>query len=185
MEAVSIWKGALRFKAGRNGYKPEYFVIHVMAGTLKGTAAWFNDKRCMASAHSGVGNNGEVHDYVHSADTAFHAGVSNTKGATFKHFKYTPSGVLINPNYYTLGLEHEGTGEVEISEAAYKASAGKIKFWSIKFGIPITRDRFVKHSEIYPGHNCPNKAVDLDKLCELAKITAPLYPESKIPPTII
>ena len=182
----SIWKGALHFTPGRFGFQPEYFVIHVTDGdTIAGTDSWFLDPRSAASAHSGIGENGEVHDYVHSSDSAWHCGVLNTKGATFKGFKYTADGKLISPNFYTLGLEHAGHPSKEISDKMYAASARKIKFWSEKFGIPITRGRFVRHSEIYPLHNCPNKAVDLDKLCALAINAAPIYPEGQQPATII
>ena len=177
--ANSIWKGALHFTQGRAGMQPKYFVIHVMDGTLLGTDAWFNDPQCQASAHSGIGANGEVHDYVHSADSAWHCGVQNTIGATFDRFEKTSDGRLISPNYYTLGLEHEGHPNIEISEAAYAASASKIKFWSLKFNIPIIRKNFIRHSEIYAGHNCPNLAVNLDKLCALAQSAEPIYPESK------
>lgn len=186
----SIWKGALRFNTGRvdvlgNTHLPEFFVIHVTDGdTIAGVDTWFNQPACQASAHSAIGENGEVHDYVHSGDTAWHAGISTTKGAKWDKFKYYNNGVFISPNLYTLGLEHVGRPNKEISEVQYAASAQKIKFWSEKFGIPITRDRFVAHSDIYPLHCCPNLAVNIDKLCALAQNAIAIYPEGYQPPPI-
>ncbi len=175
----SKWKGAIYFTSGRAGMNPEYFVIHVMDGTLQGTDQWFNNAQSHASAHSGIGSNGEVHDYVHSTDSAWHAGASTNQGAKWKGFKFAPNGKLINPNLYTLGIEHEGRPNKEITEAAYLASAGKIKYWALRYNIPLTRDRFVAHSDIYPGHNCPNMAVNIDKLFKLVLTAAPIYPETK------
>lgn len=172
----SKWIGSPNFSKGRQGYSPEYIVIHIMDGTLVGTDAWFNNKQSGVSAHSGIGSNGEVHDYIHSVDKAWHAGVFNTNGATFTGFKYA-NGKLVDPNLYTLGLEHEGKPDKEITEECYKASAGKIKYWAQRFNIPIDAEHIVSHKSIYPGHNCPNKGVNILKLIEMAKVADPITPE--------
>lgn len=171
----SKWIGSPNFSKGRYNYVPEYIVIHIMAGTLVGTDAWFNNTKSGVSAHSGIGSKGEVHDYVHSTDKAWHAGVFNTRGASFDGFKFN-SGKLVDPNLYTLGLEHEGQNDVEITEACYLASARKIKYWSERFNIPIDAEHIISHSSIYPGHSCPNKGVNIPKLIELAKVADPIYP---------
>lgn len=171
----SIWVGSPNFRIGRGGHKPEFIVIHIMAGTMAGTDAWFNNPNSGVSAHSGVSRMGEVHDYVHSTDRAWHAGVMNTKGATFKDFKYE-GGRLVDVNAYTLGLEHEGTADVEIPLTCYLASARKIKYWSQRYGIPIDERHIVSHKSIYPGHGCPGKAIDIPKLIKYAIEAEPLLP---------
>ncbi len=40
-----VWKGSPNFWSGRQGHKPEGIVIHIMAGTLIGTDAWFNNTK--------------------------------------------------------------------------------------------------------------------------------------------
>lgn len=171
----SKWIGSPNFTKGRYTYKPEYIVIHIMEGTLNGTDSWFNNPSSHVSAHSGVGSNGEVHDYVHSVDTAWHCGTTSIGKATFKGFKQI-NGKLVNTNLYCLGLEHEGTHDKEITEECYLASARKIKFWGNRFNIPIDAEHIVTHSSIYPGHNCPASSINLNKLIEYAIKADPIEP---------
>lgn len=171
----SLWIGSCNFSKGRFAYKPEYIVIHIMQGTLVGTDAWFNNPQSGVSAHSGIGSNGDVHDYVHSTDKAWHTGVFNTNGATFDGFKYH-DGKLVDPNLFTLGLEHEGLNNKEITEECYLASARKIKYWSERYGIPIDEEHIVTHKSIYPGHDCPAKSIDIKKLVGLAKSATAIQP---------
>lgn len=166
---IEVQIGAKHFTPGRAGMKPEYIVIHIMEGTLTGTDAWFNDDRCQASAHVGIGTNGEVHRYVKDEDSAWGCGVYNTIGATFKGFKLTEDGKLISPNYYTLNLEHEGTHDIVISDTAMRTSAKQIVEWANKYNIPIDADHIVSHKSIYPGHDCPDKAIDINQLIARAK----------------
>jgi N-acetyl-anhydromuramyl-L-alanine amidase AmpD len=172
----SIWIGSTNFSKGRYIYKPEYIVIHIMQGSLIGTDSWFNNPSSHVSAHSGVGSNGDVHDYVHSTDTAWHCGVFNTNGATFPNFKYTAEGKLVSPNLYTLGIEHEGTNDKEITEACYLASARKIKYWSERYNIPIDEEHLVTHQSIYPGHICPHNGVNIPKLIQFALQAVAIQP---------
>lgn len=160
------WIASPNFTKGRGGYKPEIIVIHIMAGTLDGTNNWFSQPASQVSAHFGIGKQGEVVNYVDTTNSAWHCGVVKSPSIPLKK---TIWGGFVNPNYYSVGIEHEGTDSVEITEAEYLASAKVIKYISDKWGIPIDRKHIVKHSEIYVGHNCPNKAINLDKLIEIAK----------------
>ena len=38
------WIGSPNKDKGREGYRPEAIVIHIMEGTLKGTDAWFSNE---------------------------------------------------------------------------------------------------------------------------------------------
>lgn len=175
MSQKSTWMGSPNFTPDRQGYSPEYIIIHIEDGTFLGSRAWFQNPHSGVSAHSAISNKGDIDDYVHSSDTAWHCGILNTNGATFKHFKYV-NGKLVNVNLYTLGLEHEGHPDIEISEAAYHASAGKIKYWVQRFNIPIDEDHIVTHKSIYPGHNCPSFAINIPKLIAMAKEAIAIEP---------
>src|SRR5262249_852030 len=90
------------FRSGRPpGMRPEAIVVHISTGTLASADDWFNDPQAKVSAHYIVGKSGVIHQYVEENDTAFHAGTV-----------VQPSWRLIkpkvNPNYYTIGIEHEG-----------------------------------------------------------------------------
>lgn len=45
------WIGSPNKDKGREGYRPEAIVIHIMEGTLKGTDAWFSNEESGVSAH--------------------------------------------------------------------------------------------------------------------------------------
>lgn len=144
-----IQKPSPHFFPNRKGYKPEAIVIHIMAGTLVGTDAWFKNPASQVSAHYGVGKTGEVHQYVKEEHGAWHAG--RVDKPTWKLIK---AGV--NPNYYTIGIEHEGQPGDIWTEAMIKSTAQLIKEIAQRWNIPIDRDHVIGHYNIYSVKaNCP------------------------------
>lgn len=153
------------FTSGRKGYTPITIVIHIMEGSLLGTDSWFKSTTSQVSAHYGIGTSGEVHQYVKETDTAWHAGrVSSPSWRLIK----TSGGAFINPNYYTIGIEHEGSTDTEWSDAMYNASSEMVKSISSRWNIPLDRDHVIGHHEIYAVKTCPGHKVDLNKLIALA-----------------
>lgn len=154
-----IWKGSPNFWSGRQGYKPEGIVVHIMAGTLIGTDAWFNNPKSQVSAHYGIGKKGEIHQYVKEEDSAWQAGtVSNPSALLIK-----PN---INPNLYTIGIEHEGSESDEWMEEMKNASATLIRDVCVRWNIPIDRNHIIGHYQITSKKpNCPaiNKSI-IDEL---------------------
>ncbi|NJL16247.1 MAG: N-acetylmuramoyl-L-alanine amidase [Nitrospira sp.] len=110
------WIGSPNKDKGREGFRPEAIVIHIMEGTLKGTDAWFRNEESGVSAHYGIGKTGEIHQYVGESDTAWHAG--RMVAPTWQLLK--PD---INPNWYTIGIEHEGRADTPWPDAMYETSA--------------------------------------------------------------
>jgi len=149
------WIGAAKtnFKPGRQIYKPKAIVIHIMGGSLAGTDTWFNNPAAMVSAHYGIGKNGEIHQYVKEEDTAFHTGKLNNP---------TWTGLIkgVNPNLYTLGIEHEGQPSVLWTSAMEDASTKLVYDLCKKYDIPIDADHIIRHHEIYDLHNCPGPCWD-------------------------
>jgi len=74
------------FTAGRQGAKIDSIVVHWMDGTLAATDAEFTHGSRRVSAHYGI-EDGMVHQYVHDADTAWHAGDwgENTRSIGIEH----------------------------------------------------------------------------------------------------
>jgi N-acetyl-anhydromuramyl-L-alanine amidase AmpD len=158
-----IWKGSPNFWAGRKDYKPEIVVIHIMDGTLSGTDSWFANPASQVSAHFGIGRNGEIHQYVKEEDTAWHAGRVDSPSAKF----VKPN---INPNLYTIGIEHEGGSKDIWTDAMKKASSLLIREICQRWQIPIDRDHIIGHYQIYSKKpDCPShdKKI-LDELVALA-----------------
>ena len=159
------WKGSPNFWDNRKNYKPEAIVIHIMDGTLGGTDSWFASPQSQVSSHYGIGQTGEIHQYVKEECAAWHAGSVNS-----------PSWNLlkpnINPNYYTIGIEHEGKPDTVWPDAMKKSSAALIRDICQRWNIPIDRDHIIGHYQIdgVRKPNCPayNKAI-IDELISLAK----------------
>lgn len=159
------------FVKGRLGYKPELVVIHIMAGTLAGTDEWFLNPVSKVSSHYGVGRAGEVHQYVQEADVAWHAGRVDHPSFSL----YKPG---INPNLYTVGIEHEGDQNSVWTDAQKKASAALIKDVCTRWNIPIDRNHIIGHYQVYSlKPSCPatNKVI-IDQLIALAKGAAAPVP---------
>jgi N-acetylmuramoyl-L-alanine amidase len=155
------------FYAGRKAYKPEAIIIHIMQGTLYGTDSWFQSPISKSSAHYGIGKMGEVHQYVHEKDTAYHS--CRVNAPTWGLIKKTESGLFINPDFYTIGIEHEGDINSYWTDEMYITSSNLISDISLRWGIPIDRKHVIGHYEIYSLKNCPGNVVDIDELICLAQ----------------
>lgn len=155
------------FRPGRLApHRPEAIVIHIMAGSLAGTDSWFSDPISGVSAHYGIGKNGQVHQYVREEDTAFHAGTVDRPSWT--GLKRTAAGVIVNPNYYTIGIEHEGKGNEVWTDAMTNASAELVAAIAARWGIPVDRAHVIKHHEIRHAKTCPGDTAPMDRLVTLA-----------------
>ena len=153
------WVGCApeNFRKGRpRGHVPRGIVIHIMEGSLTGTDAWFRNPKAVVSAHYGVGKNGEMHQYVEEADTAFHAG--NAVNPKAQLVTQRPG---VNPNYYTIGIEHEGFADDEWTEPMYAASSALIRGISDRWQIPLDQNHVLPHREIRATKTCPGFKVDI------------------------
>ncbi len=139
-----IQKPTTNYWAGRKGYGPIAFVIHIMQGSLAGTDAWFANSASQVSSHFGIGKRGEVHQYVKIEDSAWHAGV--VKNPTWKLLKKTLLGTPINPNFYTIGIENEGMAGDPWTEEQMVSICEIIK--QFRGDVIISRDSIVSHHEI-------------------------------------
>ncbi len=170
-----IQKKSPNFWSGRKGYKPEAVVIHIMDGTLIGTDSWFANTTSQVSAHYGIGKSGEVHQYVNEQDSAWHAG--RVDAPVWKLIK--PN---INPNLYTVGIEHEGKPDDVWPDVMKQASATLIREICERWQIPIDRNHVIGHFEIFSKKpNCPatNKGI-LDELAAIASQQTPQTPNPSV-----
>lgn len=169
------WKPSPNFRKGRKGAKPEAIVLHISTGSI-GSAEpedesgpvpasldnTFQNPSSGVSAHYGVAKIGAIHQYVKEADEAFHAGiVENPNWSLLK-----PD---MNPNLYTIGIEHEGKHTDIWPEAQRAASAALVKNIAARYGIPLDRDHVIGHYQISGTRreNCP--AVDKSIIDEIIR----------------
>lgn len=143
------------YQAGRNGAKPKMIVVHLMAGTMEGTAAWFGNPAAGVSAHYGVSASGEVHQYVGEADTAWHAGDAQV-------------------NRWSIGIEHAGdhpaSGDWKPSRLQFEASARLAAVICRHHGIEPSEVTIVPHSAINERKpRCPGPGFDLAAYISLVR----------------
>jgi N-acetylmuramoyl-L-alanine amidase len=155
MTLLIEWIGSPNKESGRRGFRPEAIVVHIMDGTLVGTDTWFANPGSKVSAHYGVGTNGQIHQYVAESDTAWHAG--RRSQPTWRLIKPDP-----NPNFYTIGIEHEGRADTPWSDAMLASGTQLAAEICNRWSIPVDRDHLIGHREIYGRKTCPGSWVDLD-----------------------
>ena len=83
------WIGSPNHYDGRNGYAVTHITLHIMVGYLGGTDSTFANADSQASAHSGIGADGAIHQYVSETD------------GSYSDANYTS-------NNSTISIEHEG-----------------------------------------------------------------------------
>ncbi len=171
-----INKPSPNFYTGRRGHKPEAIVIHIMQGTLYGTDSWFQSTLSKASAHYGIGKMGQIHQYVNEKDAACHAGRVNSP--TWSLIKQNENGLYVSPDYYTIGIEHEGDFNTDWSDEMYQASSCLIKAISHRWDIPVDRKHLIGYHEIYSLKKCLGTAVDINKLIAMANDNVELINQS-------
>jgi N-acetyl-anhydromuramyl-L-alanine amidase AmpD len=160
-EIRKVGCAASNFRQGRPvGQTPRAIVLHRSGGSLAEVRARFADPTSALSAHYGVGRDGTIEEYVAESDTAFHAGVvldPTWAGLTPK----------VNPNFYTIGIEHEAGPDWP--EAQRAASAGLIAEIAGRWSIPIIIDNVVAHSAIRASVSCPGLDCPIAAIVDLAQ----------------
>ena len=173
------WRGCAEsnFRRGRAAnLRPEAIVIHISDGSLASADAWFHDPAARVSAHYIVAKCGAIHQYVKEEDTAYHAGVIDHAA-----WKLLRPGV--NPNSYTIGIEHEGKPEDAWPEEQYQASAELVADIARRWSIPLDADHIVLHREIQANKSCPGFVFSRAALLE--RIAALPGPQGELPPAPI
>ena len=147
------------------GMRPEAIVLHRSGGTADQIRARFLDATSAISAHYVVTIAGSVEQYVTEQDTAFHAGV--VINPTWKLLK-----PKVNPNFYTIGIELEGSAGEAILEDQADACAELIAEIAARQNIVIDDAHVVLHSEIRASRNCPGTGLIRSDLVERALLVS-------------
>jgi N-acetylmuramoyl-L-alanine amidase len=155
------------FMVGRPpNFEVEALVIHLIDGPQKSADATFLNPNLekRVSAHYSISQKGVIHQYVDEADTAFHCGI--IEKPTWPGLRRGPDGKAINPNFYTIGIEHEGRPDDPWSEAMYQASVDLILDITTRHPklLPLTRRNVIRHREIRADKSCPGRQADLSRL---------------------
>ncbi|MFG2650972.1 N-acetylmuramoyl-L-alanine amidase [Streptomyces sp. NPDC048436] len=123
-------------------------VVHIMAGTLPGTDAWFRNSRARASSHFGTGKGGALYQWVDTSDRAWAQAAGN-------------------PSW--LSVENEGKGGDILTDDQLDRNA-QVLAWAHKtYGVPLrvatsTSDRGLAYHGLggsaWGGHtSCPGSRI--------------------------
>ena len=168
MQKTRIVCAPSNFAPGRPaGMRPEAIVLHRTGGTADELRVRFLDFTQATSAHYVVCKDGSVVQYVAEEDTAFHAGL--VINPTWKGVK--PN---VNPNFYTIGIELEGSAGDPVPDAQSDACAALVAEVSARCAISIDEYHIVLHSEIRASRNCPGAPFARDEFIRRALLAATL-----------
>lgn len=167
-------------KGSRNGWKPDVVVCHITEGAYAGAVSWLCNKRAQASCHFVVSKKGEITQLVPITQASWCQGISASQ--TSKATASIVKSRKVNPNWYAVGIEHEGfykTCQGCLTDAQKKASGMLIRYIAnqIKktYGttLKIDRDHIIGHYQINPSNkpNCPGKNFPWSEVIKIAKNT--------------
>lgn len=157
---------------------PIAIVNHIMQGYQRTMIDWANERPYVAgkSAHFSIGRSGRIVQHVSILDPAWHAGA--VREATWPLLRFR-AGLAINPNLYTVGIEHEGfsvdpgygydylySAANPWPQAMVDASVRVQKWVCSEVGIKPSTDTIIGHRDIDgvarandPGPQWPQAAV--------------------------
>jgi N-acetyl-anhydromuramyl-L-alanine amidase AmpD len=162
MEKKWIGCPSSNFRKGRPfGLRPEAIVVHIMDGSFSAGQSVFLDASTHKSAHYGISHRGEIHQYVDESDTAYHAGI--VVGPTWPLLK--PN---VNPNFYTIGIEHEGRPDDIWPEAQMDASGSLVGEIAARWSIPLDPLHVIRHHQIRASKTCPGNWVTIEAILQRA-----------------
>lgn len=143
---------------GRGGKKIIAIVNHITDGRMPGCLSWMRNPAAKASSHYLVTRIGEVYQLVKDEYAAWHAGVANKPNWVF----YDGT----NPNYYTIGIEHEALAGEGLTEAQYQATLELHKMLIKKHNLTIDKNHIIGHCNIDTVNrpNCPGAKFPWDRL---------------------
>ena len=149
-----IWQPSPNFRPGRSGWQPLVIVSHITDGPYPGCLHWLTNphRYPLSSAHYLINRAGRIYQLVRDEDTAWGNGVVNR-----------PSSALVlnhpgvNPNLYSLSIEHEGTPWEPLTEAQTLATIWLHEQLCTRWEIPRSRNYLLGHHEIDSVNraNCP------------------------------
>ena len=172
------------FTQGRAGQKVRAVVLHIAAGPLSAVYPTFSDPNGNTSAHFCVGKDGTIEQYVSVNDTAHGNGLTwdaahnQWLNARDKPVNPTWQDLIpkINPNLYTVSIEHAGYSADAWTAEMYDANNRLLLWLAEQCDLTYVPHRtLIGHCEIDPldKGDCPGPHVDYDRIAaDIAAITA-------------
>lgn len=137
--ALAIWNPAAtrnyQSATRPNGFLFKHPITTIVIHTTEGSAASaiqrFQNPTSRVSAHYLVASDGQITQFVHEKDIAWHSG---------------------NPdvNAHSIGIEHEAFSMQPdtLTDAMYRSSAALTRYLCLKYDIPMDREHIIGHNEV-------------------------------------
>lgn len=137
----------------------KYICIHISGDTFSSLDNTFLNPNSGVSAHYGIGEDGEIHQYVSDNFGAWaNGGVKNPTAQVVK------DNIGVNQNKISLSVECSGIDLAKAPETQLNALVGLIRSLATKWVIPLDRYCIIGHREITTNRPiCPspdNKILD-------------------------
>jgi N-acetyl-anhydromuramyl-L-alanine amidase AmpD len=158
----------------RRGYSPSVIVNHMVQGSVESCINWFTSKyNKQSSAHFLVGKDGSIYQFVKIENNAW------ANGLKIDQYNRAIAEIVkeknVNPNYYSVSIEHEGFYEKTKGDLTSKQL--KASIWLHKFIIGFVKENFneeiladrehiLGHSEIDPIGKpfCPGEMFPFEEI---------------------
>ncbi len=147
------------FWQGRFGYKPTAVVLHVAQGSYEGTYATFKSDK-LVSTQFCVAKDGRIAQYVSVDDSAW--GNGDVQNPSWPDLIQG-----VNPNYYTISIEHEGLYTEQWTPQMYAANLRLLQWIQSYTGLQYSRHHtLIGHFEIDSVNksDCPGPNVEWDRM---------------------
>src|SRR3990167_446603 len=169
---IKLFKPIPNFEKGRRGHLPEIIVLHIGEGDRN--QIWSEFLYAEKSSHYLVNKDGSCWQFVLDEDIAWANGEQNNPTS-----EIVKSHGKLNPNYYSLSIEHEGYGNADITSKQYDTTIRLVKELCQKWNIPIDRKHIIGHKEIKKTKNCPGLINIARIIVEASRPTISLTPQQK------
>lgn len=156
--------GYPRGHSGRNGHQPIAICDHIMQGHMAGYYEYLSDPTRNAANYS-VDRQGIIRQHVMDWDAAWCNGEMHRPDLTVPWIAECHHENL-NPNLFTISIEHEGMSGVVLTEPQILATIALHRHLIAEHGIATDRQHIVGHYQIdsvNKGH-CPGAAFPWDRL---------------------
>jgi N-acetyl-anhydromuramyl-L-alanine amidase AmpD len=154
---------------GRGGWKPDVIVIHIAEGLRESVYQTFlNNPK---STHYLVNKDGSVWQFVDEADGAWGNGIVHNPTSEIVKQRYTNGSV--NPNNYTISIEHEGfEKDGDMSDLMYATSSQLVKEIAARWSIPLDSVHVIRHRNITDQKSCPGP-IRVEHIIDMANAQQP------------
>lgn len=149
-------------RAREAGVIPDAIAIHIADGLKASVVATFKDPAVQKSSHFLVNKDGSITQFVSTSKVAYCTGNIDNPVSELALTR------TLNPNSWSLAIEHEGFGTQDITDAQYQTTAKLCKFLHDKWGIPLDRTHIFGHREVYSLKTCPG-LINIDKIIQMAR----------------